>query len=93
MTLTLDIKRHEVRVSKRPVRLTPREFEILRVLIWADGEVLSREKIMEWVGMRIGAERLTVDQHVSRIRRKLCTPAIETVSYYGYKILPGARIV
>jgi DNA-binding response OmpR family regulator len=89
--LDVDFERHEVRVSGKLVRLAPKEFTLLKLLIEADGKVLSRDRLLEAVwGHAAGLEldTRTVDQHVARLRGKLGALAkrIETVPNFGYKL-------
>jgi DNA-binding response OmpR family regulator len=89
--LDVDFERHEVRANGRAVRLTPKEFMVLKLLLEADGKVLSRERLLEDVwGHEEGLDldTRTVDQHVARLRRKLGAQAkrIATVPNFGYKL-------
>ncbi len=45
----IDFERHTVRVNGRPVALTPREFQLMKLLIEADGKVLSREQLSQGI--------------------------------------------
>jgi DNA-binding response OmpR family regulator len=89
--LEVDFERHEVRAAGRPVRLAPKEFMVLKLLLEADGKVLSRERLLAaaW-GHEDGLEldTRTVDQHVARLRRKLGASGkrIATVPNFGYKL-------
>jgi two-component system KDP operon response regulator KdpE len=71
-TLTLDASRHEVRVAGRPVELTPREFEILRVLISHAGRLVTKGRLLRAVwGEAYQQEAAYVYVHVSQLRRKI----------------------
>ncbi len=89
--LEVDLERHEVRVDGRYRELAPREFQLLRLLIEADGKVISREAVLEklW-GLEAGFEvsSRTVDQHVARLRRKLLSEKnrVVTIKNSGYRI-------
>lgn len=88
--LEVDLDCHEVRIAGRPVELTPKEFEMLSILIEADGKVVSRDDFLEKLW---GAEKdmeistRTVDQHIARLRRELKAEGrrIATVQGFGYK--------
>ena len=69
------------------VELTPKEFELLRVLIENKGIALSREKLLQmvWEYDYEGNTR-TVDMHVQRLRNKLGTDKIQTVYKLGYRL-------
>jgi two-component system OmpR family response regulator len=68
--------------------LSPFEFRLLRALVEAEGRVLSREELVDTVGVTGGAPERTVDVLVSRLRRKLMTAfgedLIATVRGRGY---------
>jgi DNA-binding response OmpR family regulator len=76
-----------VNVDGKPVRLTRREFELLKYLIENRNRVLSRDRLLERVwGYDRFVETRSVDVHVGRLRGKL-GPAgrqIETVVGLGY---------
>jgi two-component system KDP operon response regulator KdpE len=70
--LTLDIGRHETRVGDRAVNLTPREFEILRVLLTRPGRIVTKGRLLRAVwGEAYQDEDSYVYVHVSQLRRKL----------------------
>ena len=70
--LELDVGRHLVRVAGAPVELTPREFEILRVLLGHAGRIVTKGRILRAVwGEAYQAEASYVYVHVSQLRRKL----------------------
>jgi two-component system KDP operon response regulator KdpE len=72
--LVLDPLKHEVRVGARRVDLTPREFEILKVLLANAGRVVTKARILRAVwGEAYQAEAAYVYVHVSQIRRKLAS--------------------
>lgn len=70
------------------IELTPKEFDLLAILLENKGKVLSRAELLEkvWEFAYIGDTR-TVDIHIQRLRRKLgADKLIETVFGVGYKI-------
>ena len=70
--LTLDSARHEARIGDEPVHLTPREFEVLRVLVQHAGRVVTHTTLLRTVwGPEYDAEGHYVHVYVSQIRRKL----------------------
>jgi two-component system KDP operon response regulator KdpE len=70
--LSLDVTRHEVRVGGDLVDLTPREFEILRVLLMHRGRLVTKGRILRAVwGQAYQNEASYVYVHVSQLRRKL----------------------
>lgn len=83
----LDPFRREVRRDGRPIRLSPKEFAILQVLMEADGGVISSEDLLEraWDA---NADPFTnsVRVTISHLRRKLGDPwVIQTMSGAGYR--------
>jgi DNA-binding response OmpR family regulator len=86
--LELDPARHEIRRDGRPVDLQRKEFAVLRVLLEADGSVVSSEELLS----RVWDENIDPFSNVVRVvvmtlRRKLGDPPlIETVTGAGYRI-------
>jgi two-component system KDP operon response regulator KdpE len=70
--LVLDVARHEVIVGTERVDLTPREFEILRVLLENAGRLVTKGRLLRAVwGEAYQGEDSYVYVHVSQLRRKL----------------------
>jgi DNA-binding response OmpR family regulator len=88
--LTADFEAVNIAVDGVPVRLTRREFELLRYLVENRNRVLSRDRLLERVwGYDRLVETRSVDVHVGRLRNKL-GPAgkqIETVVGLGYRFV------
>ncbi|HET9370736.1 MAG TPA: response regulator transcription factor [Vicinamibacterales bacterium] len=87
--ITMDLDRHKVTVDETDVRLTAKEFLLLRYLIEHRGRVLSRDVLLTdvWGYQYTGGTR-TVDVHVRRLREKLpiLNHAIATVKQFGYRL-------
>ncbi len=83
--LRMDLERGEVYVGKREVKLPPAEFDILEKLLKREGRIASREFLR---GDTDSVDNRSVDQGVSRLRRKLGSEGyrIETVVNRGYKL-------
>ncbi len=90
--LRIDIDRHMVTLDDEPMVLTPKEFDLLLLLVRNKGKVLSRDMLLETVwGYDYGGETRTVDVHIRRLRQKMDEdPAqpryIHTVHGVGYKV-------
>jgi two-component system KDP operon response regulator KdpE len=70
--LALDVGRHEATVNGQRVELTPREFEILRVLLTNAGRIVTKGRLLRAVwGEAYQGEDSYVYVHVSQLRRKL----------------------
>ncbi len=88
--LTADFDAVSVEVSGAPVKLTRREFELLRYLVDNRNRVLSRDRLLERVwGYDRFIETRSVDVHVGRLRAKLGAAGkqIETVVGLGYRFI------
>jgi DNA-binding response OmpR family regulator len=88
--LAIDFDAVSVRVSGASVRLTKREFELLRFLVENRNRVLSRDRLLERVwGFERQVETRSVDVHVGRLRGKLGQAGrqIETVIGMGYRFV------
>jgi two-component system KDP operon response regulator KdpE len=70
--LVVDAPRHEVLVDGSPVPLTPREFEVLRVLVSHAGRVVTTGRLLRSVwGEAYDQQHHYLHVYVSQIRRKL----------------------
>ena len=79
--VTLDVARHTVAVRDRPVDLTPREYELLKVLMSEPGRLFTRGRLLRAVwGTAYADEGHYLHVYVSRLRRKLAAadPSGET---------------
>jgi len=83
----LDREKRMVSVGGRPVELTFKEFELLKLLMKNHGIVISRDVIMErvWDSSFEGESR-TIDVHVRSLRQKLGESGalIKTIRNVGY---------
>lgn len=71
------------------VRLPRKEFELLHFLASHPGKVFSRHELLDAVwGRDVYVVDRTVDVHIRKIREKLGTHLIETVTGVGYKLRP-----
>jgi two-component system, OmpR family, alkaline phosphatase synthesis response regulator PhoP len=88
--LSADFDAVAVSVDGDQVRLTRREFELLRYLVINKNRVVSRDRLLERVwGYDRQVETRSVDVHVGRLRSKLGTAGrqIETVVGLGYRFI------
>jgi DNA-binding response OmpR family regulator len=92
--LVADFDAVAIAVDGEPVRLTRREFELLRYMYENRNRVLSRDRLLERVwGYDRVVETRSVDVHVGRLRAKL-GPAgkqIETVVGLGYRFIDAHK--
>jgi DNA-binding response OmpR family regulator len=87
--LTADFDAIAVSVDEKPVRLTRREFDLLRYLVQNRNRVVSRDRLLERVWNATEVETRSVDVHVGRLRAKLgaASSQIETVVGLGYRFV------
>ena len=88
--LQADFDAVSVAVDGAQVRLTRREFELLKYLVENRNRVLSRDRLLERVwGYERVVETRSVDVHVGRLRGKLGAAGqqIETVVGLGYRFV------
>jgi len=88
--LTADFEAVSIAVDGQSVRLTRREFELLRYLVQNKNRVISRDRLLERVwGYDRLVETRSVDVHVGRLRGKLGEAGrqIETVVGLGYRFI------
>ena len=84
-SISVDSVRKVAQVGGQDIRLSPKEFGILWLLVSHVGRVFSREEILAhvWHGEAYVLDR-TVDVHVARIRRKLGDEGYRIVNRQGY---------
>jgi len=88
--LMADFEAVAVSVDGSTIRLTRREFELLRYLVLNKNRVVSRDRLLERVwGYDRSVETRSVDVHVGRLRNKLGEAGrqIETVIGLGYRFV------
>ncbi len=89
--LTVDFAQRQVFVNEREVKLTPTEYDLLKVLIKSNGKIMTRQMLLSQVwGTGYGAEAHYLHVYVGQLRRKIePDPAhprfILTISGVGYR--------
>lgn len=90
--LRIDLDRFRVSVRGEYIELTPKEFELLRVLAAHPGKVYTRDELLERIwGYEYAGDTRTVDVHVRHLRQKIekdpSNPEyIETLRGIGYRL-------
>ena len=90
--LMMDIGRHEVHISGKPVDLTPTEFKLLQMLAENPGYAFTRSELIErGLGYEYEGIERTLDSHVKNLRKKIEPDPkkpvyIETVYGVGYRL-------
>jgi len=94
--LNIDLAMHKVTVSGEPVRLTPKEFAVLKVLLLASGKIVTQSQLLK----DIWGPTHTTDTHylrilIGRLRQKLGDDPteqryIQTEPGVGYRFLDSS---
>ncbi len=89
----LHLNKRTAYAGNKRLELTPKEYDLLALLVSSPDRVYSREQLLDLVwGMEyIGGTR-TVDIHIQRLRKKLgpdFSTIIQTLHGIGYKALGG----
>jgi len=92
----VDLAKRTVQVAGKPVKLTPKAFDLLCLLMKKKGRVLNRSFLTEsvWGYEYFGTTR-TVDSHIKSLRQKLGSEGkkIETIKGVGYKFVDEGCII
>lgn len=89
--LRLNFSRYEAYLGKEKLELTPKEYELIKLLSTNVGKVFTRDQLLEKIwGYEYFGDTRTVDVHVRHLRAKLAqdteiADAIETVRGVGYR--------
>ena len=68
----IDFRKHEVTRGSKPVRLSAKELEVLKYLIQREGEVITRDNLLDDVwGYDTFPTTRTVDNYILTIRKKI----------------------
>ena len=93
--LRLDLDARTAERQGRRLELSPREFDVLRVLLERRGRVVTRTELLERVwGIRFDPQTNVVDTAIARLRRRVDrgrTPLIETVIGEGYRLAAAGQ--
>jgi DNA-binding response OmpR family regulator len=93
--LDFDFKKQEARKKKTPLKLSAKEFQIIKFFVEHEGEVLGRDKLLDEVwGYDVFPTTRTVDNYILSIRKKIEDDPSEpkhllTVHTSGYKFVKG----
>lgn len=89
--LRIDFSSYQVWLHDEPVALTPKEYELLKLLVTNPGRAFSRDELLERIwGYEYYGDTRTVDVHIRHLRAKLAaapevSDAIETIRGVGYR--------
>jgi len=91
--VVVDFRSYEARKGGSPLEMTPKEFQVLRLLASRSGDVVTRDELLNEVwGYENYPTTRTVDNHVATLRAKIeLDPAnpehLRTVHGVGYKFI------
>jgi two-component system, OmpR family, response regulator BaeR len=92
--LIMDEKRHRVIAGESEIKLTPIEYQLLRIMMSAPDRVFTRNDFISRIqGYNYDGYDRTIDNHIKNLRKKIeeYVPGkemIHTVFGFGYKISP-----
>ncbi|MFF4369395.1 response regulator transcription factor [Streptomyces sp. NPDC001594] len=69
--LTVDVAAHQARLDGHPLRLRPREFELLAYLASHQGRIVTKRELAREIWQSTFGCMRTVDVHLSLLRRRL----------------------
>lgn len=88
--IDIDVQRHAVSANGIELQLGKKEFEILRLLVRAQGGTITREQILSALGGNSAIYDRTIDSHLSHVRKKLkdagCAARIAAIYGVGYRM-------
>ncbi len=95
--LRLDVLHRRVARAGKPLTLSPREFDVLLVLMQEPGRIFSRTELCELVWQREHAyDMRTVDIVIGRLRKKVdagfAEPLIHTSRAVGYMVQAAEKM-
>lgn len=91
--LTIDFEHYSASEDGKPIEMSPREFEMLKLFIHNEGETLSRDQFLHDVwGYDTAPPTRTVDNFVAKLRQRIeedpeHPKQIITVHRVGYKYI------
>ncbi|WP_337504682.1 response regulator transcription factor [Mitsuokella jalaludinii] len=89
--LRLDFSSYQAWLHDEPIALTPKEYELLKLLVTNPGRAFTRDELLERIwGYEYYGDTRTVDVHIRHLRAKRkgdenISKAIETVRGIGYR--------
>ena len=91
--LEINFKKYEAHKKGKPIKLSPREYELLKWFIEREGEIVSRDELLNQVwGYDSFPDTRTIDTHIAKLRHKIEDnpeepKLIVTIHGIGYKFL------
>ena len=92
----MDVKKHRLLKNGELIPLTPKEFEVLLMLVRHAGKTVEKDELLDKIWGETFVEEATLTRNVSWLRKKLGAEGakiIETVPKFGYRFLPEVNLV
>jgi len=92
ISLNIDEDRHELFLDNNNIKLNPKEFEVMAMLLRNINDLVTRKELIKKIwGEDYFGDTRTLDVHIRRIREKLSyrdfgKDYLKTIHGYGYKI-------
>lgn len=86
----IEVLPNEQRISKawEDIKITHKEFLLIEYLAQRQWQAISRTDLIEYIWWWDGRENdATLDVYIANLRKKLGKDIIETLKWYGYKIV------
>lgn len=87
--IELDLDKRVCYVDGKSIELSGKEFEILNMLVKANGNIVTREQLFACIwSTEVAVESRTLDMHIKSLRKKLENKGelIKTIYGVGYKL-------
>jgi len=81
---------YEISFNDKTLELTPKEYELLKILIKESNKLLSKSELRELLWPKKDLKSRVVDTYISRVRKKLKIfghPGIMVQSKRGYRLI------
>ena len=89
-TIIMNLKTHRVKREGKEVKLSPKEFDLLKLFMENPGKVFSRDQLLDKIWGNMNVEPRTVDVHIQRPRKNInvnnTKDLIRTVRSSGYSL-------
>lgn len=87
--LVIDRNKYLVLIEDKELHLPPKEFELLALLASSPKKAFDRETILSTVwGDEVVVGDRTIDVHIRKLREKIGSEKIKTLTGIGYKFVP-----
>ncbi len=76
-----------IRKDGTPIRLAPKDFDLLLLLLENAGRIVSKEEIMDKLWKDSFVEESNITEHIKKLRNNFGKDIIETIPKRGYKFV------